>query len=195
MNALRTVRHEERAHKRTVWTGAIALLAGLCGLLLWSQNKPETSIQVDRGHQFFLKSPKGLPCATCHSIHGEGRPVGPDLTRLASVVSPRGLMKTIGMTRTVYVQEIETADGRNFPGIQTQIAGNMVVVWDLSVTPPALLNLKLGDIVSMKENKTWRHPPASAGYTPQELADIIGFLKYSATGEQREIVPDDLEGK
>ena len=63
------------------------------------------------------------------------------------------------------------------------------------MTPPALLNLKLGDIVSMKENKTWRHPPAAADYTMQELADIIGFLKYAATGDQREIMPEDLSGK
>jgi hypothetical protein len=181
--------------KRLLLFLCISLVTGLCTFLLWAQNKPETSVQFDRGHQFFLKSPKGLPCATCHSIDGEGKAVGPNLTRLASVVSPRGLMKTIEMTRTVYVQQVETTDGRIFPGIQTQIAGNMVLIWDLSVTPPALLHLKLGDIVSMKENKTWRHPPATADYTPQELADIIGFLKYAATGDQREIMPGDLIGK
>jgi len=107
-------------------------------------------------------------------------------------VNPRGLMKTIEMTRTVYVQEIETTDGRTFPGIQTQIAGNMVLVWDLSHAPPVQLDLKLGDIVSIKENKAWRHPPALAGYTPQELADIIGFLKFKATGEEHEVTPADL---
>jgi hypothetical protein len=181
--------------KRGVLFGFSALVAGVFAMALWSQNKPETSVQVDRGHHFFLESPKGLPCATCHSINGEGRPAGPNLTRLASVISPRGLMRTIEMTRTVYVQEVETADGRSFPGIQQGIAGNMVQMWDLSVTPPVLLDLRLGDIVSMKENKTWRHPPASAGYTQQELADIIGFLKYAATGDQREIMPDDLSGK
>ena len=181
--------------KRGVLLGFSALLAGVFAVGLWSQNKPETSVQVDRGHRFFLESPKGLPCATCHSINGEGRATGPDLTRLASVISPRGLMKTIEMTRTVYVQEVQTADGRNFPGIQQGIAGSMVRMWDLSRTPPVLLELKLGDIVSMKENKMWRHPPASAGYTLQELADIIGFLKNAATGDQREIMPGDLTGK
>jgi len=181
--------------KRLMSFAWCVLVAGSLTALLWSQNKPETFAQVDRGHHFFLASPKGLACATCHAINGEGRAVGPDLTRLASVVSPRGLMKTIEMTRTVYVQEIATADGRTFPGIQTKIAGNMVVVWDLNQTPPALLSLKLGDIVSITENKKWRHPPALAGYTQQELADIIGFLKYQATGSEREITPDDLTGK
>jgi len=181
--------------KRGVPFGFSALLAGVFAVGLWSQNKPETSVQVDRGHHFFLESPKGLPCATCHSINGEGRATGPDLTRLASVISPRGLMKTIEMTRTVYVQEVQTADGRTFPAIQQGIAGNMVRMWDLSRTPPVLLELKLGDIVSMKENKMWRHPPASAGYTQQELADIIGFLRNAATGDQRDVMPDDLTGK
>jgi hypothetical protein len=171
------------------------VLAGSLTLLLRSAEKPEISAQIDRGHQLFLASPKGVACATCHFIDGEGRAVGPNLLRLASVVSPRGLMKTIEMTRTVYVQEFRTTDGRTFPAIQTGIADNMVMVWDLTRVPPVPTNLSLGDIVSVRENKTWRHPPASAGYTQQELADIIGFLKYEATGEQREILPDDLSGK
>lgn len=179
--------------KRPVFGVFVALLAGV--LVLWSQKLPETSIQVDRGHDYFLKSPKGLACATCHSIDGEGTATGPNLKRLASVVGPRGLMKTIEMTRTVYVQEIETKDGRTFPGIQKDIKGDVIQIWDLSMTPPVLCALRTGDIVSMKENTTWRHPPALAGYTPQELADIIGFLKYAATGEQHEITPGDLEGK
>jgi hypothetical protein len=181
--------------KRSVLLGFTAFAAGAFTVALWSQNKPETSVQVDRGHHFFLESPKGLPCATCHSIDGEGRATGPNLTRLASVVGPRGLMRTIEMTRTVYVQEVKTSDGRTFPGIQQGVADNLIQMWDLSQTPPVLLQLKLGDIVSMKENKTWRHPPASAGYTLQELADIIGFLKYAATGDQLEVMPGDLTGK
>jgi hypothetical protein len=181
--------------KRGLLIEFITILVGLGALVLWSQNRPETSVQVDRGHQFFLKSPKGLPCATCHAINGEGRAVGPDLTRLASVVSPRGLMKTIEMTRTVYVQEVETSDGRIFAGIQNKIAGNVMYVWDLSQTPPVNIHVKLGDVVSIRENTAWRHPPAEADYTAQELADIIGFLKNAATGEQHEITPGDLIGK
>src|SRR6266581_4076544 len=92
---------------------------------LAAQNKPETSVQVDRGRHFFVNSPKGLPCAACHSIDGAGTAVGPDLRRLAAVVSPHNLMRTIEMMQTVFVQEVRTRDGRTFPGIQKQIEGNI----------------------------------------------------------------------
>jgi len=35
--------------------------------------------QVQRGRELFEKSPKGIPCGTCHSLAGVGMAVGPDL--------------------------------------------------------------------------------------------------------------------
>jgi hypothetical protein len=45
----------------------------------------------------------------------------------------------------------------------------------------------------MKANTKWKHPPALAGYTSQELADLIGFLKWAATGTQKEVGPAEVE--
>jgi hypothetical protein len=45
----------------------------------------------------------------------------------------------------------------------------------------------------MSQNRTWKHPPASAGYTSQELADLIGFLKWASTGSQKEIKAAEVE--
>jgi hypothetical protein len=45
----------------------------------------------------------------------------------------------------------------------------------------------------MTQNLIWKHPPASAGYTSHELADLIGFLKWAATGSQKEIKVADIE--
>jgi hypothetical protein len=166
-------------------------------LVYWStlaaQNRPEASVQVERGKHYFEASPKGLACATCHAIDGVGTPVAPDLRRLSGAVSPHDLMRTIEMVQTVFVQEIQTRDGRIFPGIQKQIEGNVIEVWDLSRTPAMLLKLKPAEIISMEENRTWKHPPASADYTKRELADIIGFLKWAASGEEKEITPADLK--
>jgi len=175
---------------RAIVLGTVVVLGALISI---GQNKPETSSQADRGRLLFEKSPKGLPCATCHSLEGLGTEVGPDLRRLAAIVSPRDLLRTIDMQRTVFVQEVRTTDGRAFPGIQEQIRGDTMDIWDLSLTPPLLRSIKTSAIASMKENVTWGHPPASADYKPQELADIIGFVKYAATGTHREVATSDLK--
>jgi putative heme-binding domain-containing protein len=149
--------------------------------------------QIDRGRLSFLNSTKSQACATCHSLEGKGASVGPDLTRLAAAVGPRGLAMTILMTMTAYVQEVSLKDGRRFPGIQKAKEGDTVLVFDLSKKPPELLTLQAADISSMKENTKWTHPPTTAGYTPDELADIIAYLKFAATGTTKEVSVTELK--
>jgi mono/diheme cytochrome c family protein len=166
----------------------------LYGAMLFSaaaQNKP-MSKQVERGRDLFTNSPKGTPCATCHTMGGLGNAVGPDLKPLASVVPPRGLVMAIKMDMTENVQEVKTAAG-TFPGILKEKQGDEVDVWDLGQMPPVLRKLASKDIVSMVRTEKWGHPPTSAGYTSQELADIIAFLKWASNGSAKEVKVDDIE--
>lgn len=71
--------------------------------------------QVQRGQALFEKSPKGVACATCHKIKNIGTAVAPDLMPLAAAVGSHGLVKTIQMESTEYVQDVKTADGKTFP--------------------------------------------------------------------------------
>lgn len=98
---------------------------------------------------------------------------------------------TIRMTLTAYVQEVKSSQG-TFAGILKQKEGDDIEIWDLSKMPPLLRKLKSNQVESMKQNEKWKHPPATAGYTPQELADIIGFLKWASTGSQKEVAIADL---
>lgn len=66
-------------------------------------------------------------------------------------------------------------------------------IWNLGEMPPVLMTLEAKDVTSMTRNTKWKHPPTTAGYTSQELADIIGFLKYSATGSKSEVKISDVE--
>ena len=150
------------------------------------------SAQVQRGRELFEKTPKGIPCGTCHSLAGVGTAVGPDLKTIASVVGSHGIVMSIRMTMTAYVQEVQTKDAK-FPGMLKQKDGDQMQIWDLSKTPPELRTLASKDVVSMKGNQTWKHPPATVEYTPQELADLIGFLKWAATGSTKEIKIEDVE--
>jgi cytochrome c553 len=156
-----------------------------------ADKKPITP-QAQRGRDLFTNSPKGTPCGTCHFMDGAGTAVGPDLSKLASVVGPRGLVMTIQMSMTAYVQEVKTHTG-SFPGIQKEKNGDALQIWDLSKTPPVLLTLQSSDIASMKQNEKWKHPPTQAGYTSQELADIIAFLKWASNGSTKEVTPADVE--
>ncbi len=149
--------------------------------------------QVDRGQQLFEKSSKGTACATCHQIKGVGTSVGPDLTKLASVVGSHGLVKTIQMQSTEYVQEVKTADGKTFSGILKQKQGDELQIWNLSEAKPELLTLTSKNVTSMSRETKWKHPPTSAGYTSQELADIIGYLKWASTGAKTEVKIEDVE--
>ena len=170
----------------------LTLLFGLSLQVAAAEDKRPIPAQAERGRELFLQSPKGTACATCHEIAGIGTAVGPDLTKLAAAVGPRGIASAIRMTVTAYVQEVQS-EGATFPGIQKQKLGDKIEFWDLSHTPPALRKLSEKQIVGMKANTRWKHPPASAGYTSEELADLIGFLKWAATGAQKEVRAADVE--
>ena len=163
-----------------------------CTLALTAQTKSSgAAAQVDRGKELFVNSPKGPPCGGCHQIGGVGTAVGPDLKVFVSAVGPRAIAESIEMSMTAYVQQVKTADS-TFPGFVQKKTADEVDVWDLSKTPPELRKLAPKDIVSMENNTTWKHPPAAAGYSSQELVDVISFLKYSATGTRNEIKASEV---
>ncbi len=167
----------------------------LAGSIVLAQVKtpaPMTNAGAGGARELFLHSAKGKACATCHEVGGVGTAVGPDLTKLASVVGPRGLVSTIQMSMTAYVQEYKIKDLGTFPGIQKEGSGN-TQIYDVSKMPPELHDVKPGDIASQKQNEKWKHPPATAGYSNQELADLIAWLKYSATGSTKEVRKSDFE--
>ena len=172
--------------KRTGYLSA-ALIATI-GILV-AQPPP----QAQRGKELFLKSPKGVACGTCHTMESVGTAVGPDLKQLAAVVGSHGLVKTIQMNSTAYVQQVKTAAGESFPGIQKQKQGDELQIWDLSKSPPELRKFASKDVTSMNSDHKWKHPPTEAGYTSQELADLIGYLKFVATGSRKELKIEDVE--
>ena len=148
--------------------------------------------QAQRGRELFMKSPKGTACATCHLMDGVGTAIGPDLTRMASLGTPHVMVATIKMSMTNEVQLVKTSDGK-FPGRVKQQQGDNFEIWDLSKTPPVLMKLTSKQITSMERDTEWRHPPALTDYNAQELADIIGFLRWASTGAQKEIKASEVE--
>lgn len=171
---------------------ALGLGLAFSGLSLAQVKPAAMTPQIQRGKELFLHTTKGIACGTCHQIGDVGTAIGPDIKKLASVVGPRGLVSTIQMSMTAYVQEYKVKDLGTFPGIQKEGSGG-TQIYDLSKNPPELHEIKAGDISSQKQNEKWQHPPAKANYSTQELADIIAWLKYAALGQTKEIKAAELE--
>ena len=45
----------------------------------------------------------------------------------------------------------------------------------------------------MARNDKWERPPASAGYTSKELADLIGWLKWASMESSKEVKVSEIE--
>jgi hypothetical protein len=152
------------------------------------QDKVPPTAQIQRGREYFVNSPKGTACKRCHQLGGVGPAIAPDLTTMASYGSVHSLVMTMHMKLTENVLQIKTPVGA-FPGILKSKAGSRIEVYDLSKLPPELRTFGTNQIISMDRDEKWKHPPALANYNQQELADIIAFLRWAATGAQAEIAP------
>ncbi len=163
---------------------AIALaFAGLAA----SQDKKDLTEQQKRGHELFLHATKSAPCSTCHSLAGEGLAAGPNLTNLAGVATPEGMRVAIESTQTVYVVSVKLNNGTSFPAMKGNDDGTTVEFFDFSKTPPEARKVAKKDIDSITQNSVWKHPPGSAAYTNDELADVISYLRYVAKGDHKAV--------
>jgi cytochrome c553 len=174
--------------KASIFALAIVLVSAVA----YAQSKPPMSAQASRGREIFLNGTKGVACGTCHSMAGIGTAIGPDLTNMASFAPPRGFVQTMHMSMTEYVQQVKTTEGA-FPGMVKEKKADQTEVWDLSQMPPVLRTLPSAQIVSTTREQKWKHPPSTVEFTSQELADLIGFLKWAATGSVKEIKASDVE--
>ena len=154
-------------------------------------DKAAPTAQIQRGRELFTNAKKGVACKTCHQLGGVGTAIAPDLTNMASNGSVHSIVMTMHMTMTEHVYRVRTAVS-SFPGILKAKYGDKTEYYDLSQIPPVVRTLLSREIVSTERDEKWHHPPALADYDSQELADVIAFLKFAATGSQHEIAVGDI---
>jgi hypothetical protein len=170
---------------------SILLLAAVS--LSFAQPKTKPSEQGEKGRELFAKSAKGTPCAACHVLVGVGTAVGPDLTKLGQFAMPKGFVTAMRMSMTETVQLVKPQTGNPFPAVLKAKTGDKIEVWDLSQTPPVLKTFESAQIASMTRDDKWKHPPSQAGYSSEELASIVAFVKWASTGVAHTINVDDIE--
>jgi mono/diheme cytochrome c family protein len=156
-------------------------------LLLMQSALPQ---QIQRGQTLFMDASKG--CASCHALKGQGTAVGPDL-KVASSLAPRAIVTMMKSTLTQYVQTVKLKTGDTFPAMPGAKEATSVTLFDLSKMPPEQRKVEQGEIESMRNNETWKHPPLTRGYSPEEMADIIAYVKYAGNGDRKKVDPDDVK--
>ena len=154
--------------------------------LLLAQSAVPT--QIDRGEALFSDAARG--CGSCHSLKGKGTAVGPDLKEV-SRLSPRGIATAIRSTATQYVQVVKLKSGQSFPSMPLK-EGASEGVYDLSKMPPELHKVTQAEIASTSPNSAWKHPPSGRTYTPEELADLIAYIRFAGANNRQPVSPDDV---
>jgi hypothetical protein len=91
------------------------------------------------------------------------------------------------------VQTVKLKKGDTFPAMPGAKEGTAVMLYDLSKMPPEQMKVEQADIDSMHNNETWKHPPLTRGYTADEVADIVAYVKYAGNGDRKKIDPDDVK--
>jgi putative membrane-bound dehydrogenase-like protein len=133
---------------------------------------------VRRG-QLVFHSEKAA-CYSCHAIGYRGGNVGPDLTRIGSVRSERDLLEAIVFPSASFVRSFEpiavaTQDGKVYNGlIRGESADELILATGVNqearIARHAIEELRPSTVSVM---------PAGLDQqlTPQELADLVAFLK------------------
>jgi mono/diheme cytochrome c family protein len=146
--------------------------------------------QIERGQALYMDAAKG--CSSCHALKGRGTAVGPDLKNISSM-APRAIVTMVRSTLTQYVQTVKLKSGDTFPAMPGAKGEKTVELWDLSKTPPELRKVELADIESMRNNESWKHPPLVREYTPEQMADVIAYIRYAGSNNRSKVDPDDVK--
>jgi putative heme-binding domain-containing protein len=147
-----------------------ARLAELDGVL--------TGGDVQRGRELFFANQKAI-CATCHAVQGKGGAIGPDLSKIGAIRTPRDLLEAIVLPSASFARGYEpfnivTDDGQVHSGIIAREAADALFLvgsnrLEVRVPRSAVETIGQSQISIMPEGMDRQ-------LSHQELADLIEFL-------------------
>ncbi len=119
-------------------------------------------------------------CSACHAIGYLGGNLGPDLTRIGQIRTERDLLESVAYPSASFVRSYEptfvtTKTGEIYNGIiREESAGTLV----LAIAPGSEVRLPRADLADSQPGTVSLMPPGFAQMlSPQELADLLAFLK------------------
>ena len=161
-------------------------------LAAWTPAGAQTGVpaQAARGQEMFFKTAKPRACATCHALAGQGTAVGPDLQMWARLPA-RATATAITTKLTDKVVEVRPKQGEAFPAMKISEDEKLVIVFDLgTMTKRELARADIGEIGS---NTKWKHPPGQEEYTADQLADLVGFIRWAGAKDRKPVAPEDVQ--
>src|ERR1019366_9143455 len=146
--------------------------------------------QIDRGEALFFGTANG--CSSCHLLKGRGTAVGSDLRGIGGL-SPGGIVMAVHSTAAQYVQDVRLKSKETFPAMPGAKDDKTIQLYDLSKTPPELRKVDLTDIEAETSTAKWKHPPGVNKHTAQQMADIVAYIRFAATGNRQPVDPADAQ--
>ncbi len=119
-------------------------------------------------------------CATCHAIGYLGGRLGPDLTRIGQIRNERDLLESVVFPSASFVRSFEpvvavTKAGKTFSGVLRKDAADEIV---LAKGPNEEFRIARNEIDELLPGTVSIMPQGlDRQLTPQELADLVAFLK------------------
>lgn len=138
---------------------------------------------VRRGQAVF-NSPKAA-CLSCHAIGYLGGKIGPGLTRIGQIRSERDLLEAILFPSASFARGYEsvvvtTQSGETHTGVLRSDLSDAVVLVSAAGAETRILRREIED---MQPGTVSVMPPGLAEQlSPQELADLLAFLKATRSG-------------
>ncbi len=154
------------------------------------------SAQAQAGRAVFFDLARTGSCAACHSYQEEGGPIGPDLSGIAKR-APRDIYQAMATPKSPTsgypTVKISLKTGETVFGVvKGEPQNEAIQLYDLSSTPPVLRSFYKSD--GWSEFHPDGVPPYAhdlSGYSKDELASLIAFLK-SAAGPAKDVTPQDF---
>jgi putative membrane-bound dehydrogenase-like protein len=138
---------------------------------------------VRRGQAVF--NSEKAACLSCHAVGYLGGTVGPDLTRIGEVRSERDLLEAIVFPSASFARSYEpvmvwTRSGATHAGVLRNEAIDEIVLADAAGEETRIAR---ADILDLQPGTVSMMPAGlDALLTPQELADLLAFLKATRWG-------------
>jgi mono/diheme cytochrome c family protein len=148
--------------------------------------------QAKRGLEIFFDAANDNRCGVCHSLAGRGIAIGPGLEKFGSL-PPKELASALRSTRSHQVMTARLKDGDTFPAILVERNAKIVKLYDLTIPPPVVRTFEPADIASLDPDRSWNHEPYIRQYTPEQLADLVAYVRWAVAGDKLEVKPADLK--
>jgi putative membrane-bound dehydrogenase-like protein len=130
----------------------------------------------NRGQSVFFS--KTATCSTCHAVGGNGAHVGPDLSHIASIRSPRDLLESVVFPSASFARGyesfiVQTKSNQVLAGVVAAETADAI-----TLRTPAETRVPRASIKTMRQDRLSIMPQGlDAQMSKQELSDLLAFLQ------------------